>query len=135
MIYPIAIMKDSDSCYGVTVPDLKGCFSAGDTLKEAIDNAKEAIGFYLEEFIDSNKTIPDGGDIEKYCLDADYKGSTWFLVEIDITPYLGKSVKVNVTLPEMLIQKIDHKVSMDPTFRSRSGFLQKAAIDSLAKTN
>lgn len=31
MKYPIAIHKDKNSCYGVTIPDLPGCFSAGDT--------------------------------------------------------------------------------------------------------
>ena len=44
MRYPIAIETGDDShAFGVVVPDLPGCFSAGDTLDEAIDNAKEAI--------------------------------------------------------------------------------------------
>lgn len=29
--------------FGVVVPDLPGCFSAGDTLDEAIDNTQKAI--------------------------------------------------------------------------------------------
>jgi predicted RNase H-like HicB family nuclease len=49
MKYPIAIEPgDADHAYGVMVPDLPGCFSAGDTLDEAIDNAKEAIELWLE---------------------------------------------------------------------------------------
>ncbi len=40
MKYPIAIHKDEDSCYGVTVPDIPGCFSAGDTIDKAVINAK-----------------------------------------------------------------------------------------------
>jgi predicted RNase H-like HicB family nuclease len=36
MYFPIAIHKDPDSDYGVTVPDLPGCFSAGSTIDEAI---------------------------------------------------------------------------------------------------
>ena len=35
MNYPIVIHKDADSDYGVTVPDLPGCFSAGKTLDES----------------------------------------------------------------------------------------------------
>jgi hypothetical protein len=43
MKYPIAIESGyANHAYGVVVPDLPGCFSAGDTLDEAIDNAKEA---------------------------------------------------------------------------------------------
>ena len=37
MRYPIVIHKDPESCYGVTVPDLPGCFSAGNTVEEAPD--------------------------------------------------------------------------------------------------
>ena len=37
MRYPIAIERGTETAaYGVVVPDLPGCFSAGDTLDEAI---------------------------------------------------------------------------------------------------
>jgi predicted RNase H-like HicB family nuclease len=49
MRYPIAIeIGDEKSAYGVVVPDLPGCFSAGDTLDEAISNAEEAILAWME---------------------------------------------------------------------------------------
>lgn len=34
---------DADHSFGVVVPDLSGCFSAGDSLDEAMANAHEAI--------------------------------------------------------------------------------------------
>jgi predicted RNase H-like HicB family nuclease len=34
------------SAFGVVVPDLPGCFSAGDTLDKAVDNAHEAIDLW-----------------------------------------------------------------------------------------
>lgn len=34
MRYLVVIHKDKDSDYGVTVPDLPGCFSAGDSYKD-----------------------------------------------------------------------------------------------------
>jgi predicted RNase H-like HicB family nuclease len=43
MFYPAAIHKDPESAYGVTIPDLPGCFSTGDTIEEAIINGLEAI--------------------------------------------------------------------------------------------
>ena len=44
MFYPIAIEAgDETTAYGVTVPDLPGCFSAGDTLEEAVKNAKRRL--------------------------------------------------------------------------------------------
>lgn len=44
MKFPIAIEAGTDtSAFGVVVPDLPGCFSAGDALDEAYANAVEAI--------------------------------------------------------------------------------------------
>ncbi|EEZ3329037.1 type II toxin-antitoxin system HicB family antitoxin, partial [Escherichia coli] len=42
MKFPVVLHKDPGSDYGVTLPDVPGCFSAGCTVDEALDNAKEA---------------------------------------------------------------------------------------------
>jgi len=47
MQYPVVIHKDVESICGVTVPDLPGCFSAGETLEEAVESAQEAIACHL----------------------------------------------------------------------------------------
>ncbi len=39
--YPILIQKEPRSDYGVIVPDLPGCFSAGRTIDEALAMARE----------------------------------------------------------------------------------------------
>lgn len=60
MKYPIAIEPgDPQHAFGVVVPDLPGCFSAGDTLDEALDNAREAIELWLETVIDDGGTVPE----------------------------------------------------------------------------
>lgn len=48
-----------------------------------------------------------------------------------ITPYLGKSVRFNATLPENLLQRIDDRVQKDHRYASRSGFLAAAALREL----
>ena len=48
MKYPVVIHKDENSDYGVTFPDLPGCFSAGDTIEEALANAQEAAECHIE---------------------------------------------------------------------------------------
>ena len=47
--YDAVFEKEADGGYSVWVPDLPGCCSQGDSLKEAIDNIKEAIELYLED--------------------------------------------------------------------------------------
>jgi predicted RNase H-like HicB family nuclease len=59
MHYPIAIEPcDAEHAYGVVVPDLPGCFSAGDTLDEAIANAPEAIALWMEDLVERGEVAP-----------------------------------------------------------------------------
>jgi predicted RNase H-like HicB family nuclease len=48
MRFAFALHTDDRVKYSVTVPDLPGCFSAGDTLDEAVDMAREAIDAHCE---------------------------------------------------------------------------------------
>lgn len=48
LTYPAIFTKEGDS-YWVKFIDLEGCFSDGKTLAEAMENAKEAMGLYLED--------------------------------------------------------------------------------------
>ena len=132
MLFAIAIEPGDDNhAFGVVVPDIDGCFSAGDTLEEAIFNAKEAINAHLELLFDDGLDIPQATDINTHVNNSEYSGFIWHLIDIDITPFLGKSQKVNVTLPDLLIRKIDDIVARVPEYKSRSGFLAKAAINEL----
>lgn len=47
MKYPVAIEKGNNTCFGVSVPDIDGCSSAGDTLDEALNDVQEAIYGHL----------------------------------------------------------------------------------------
>lgn len=130
MFYPIAIEAgDHEHAYGVTVPDLPGCFSAGDTLDEAIKNAKEAITGHIELAVELGLDIPAVSTIEALATNPDYAGYTWALVEIDVIRLLGGSEKINVTLPRSLIDRIDRCVASHPEYKSRSGFLAQVALE------
>ncbi len=58
MLYPIVIHKDPESTFGVTVPDLPGCFSAGDTLDEALRMSQEAIELHIEGLLEDSDAVP-----------------------------------------------------------------------------
>ena len=48
MRYPVVLHTDDHVRYGVTVPDIVGCFSAGDSIDEALVSVQEAIALQLE---------------------------------------------------------------------------------------
>lgn len=43
------VHKDEDSAYGVTFPDLPGCFSAADRIEDILPNAIEALELWFED--------------------------------------------------------------------------------------
>ena len=85
MKYPIVIHKDSDSDYSVVIPDLPGCFSAGCTMEEAIDMAKEAAECHIEGLIMDSEPVPTASDVENHRDNPDFKDAIWAAVEIDIS--------------------------------------------------
>lgn len=48
MEYNAVFTSEKDGGFSVSVPELLGCFSQGDTFEEAQKNIKEAIELYLE---------------------------------------------------------------------------------------
>ncbi|WP_367346035.1 type II toxin-antitoxin system HicB family antitoxin [Stenotrophomonas bentonitica] len=59
MRYPILIEPgNATTAWGVVVPDLPGCFSAGDTLEEAMAGAEEAAAAWIEAALDEGRPIP-----------------------------------------------------------------------------
>ena len=89
MRYPIVIHKDPDSDYGVTVPDLPGCFSGGDTLDEAIEMSREAITGHIETLLMDGQPIPDKAPLEVHLADEFYADGIWALVEVDLSEISG----------------------------------------------
>lgn len=124
MEYPVIIHHEKNSAFGVTVPDIPGCFSAGDTLEEALHNTVEAIHGHLEILAEDGEDIPQATSVDNY-LDAD--GFIGF-VDIDITPYLGVTERVNITVPKLVLKKIDDYVKQHPEYDSRSAFLTEVSL-------
>jgi predicted RNase H-like HicB family nuclease len=124
MNYPIVIHKDADSDYGVTVPDLPGCFSAGKTLDEALRMAREAVELHLEGLIEAGEPIPLAQEIDRYAAEPDYAGGHWAFVAVDPESLRVKTQRVNVTIPERVLEALDRFAK--ERGESRSGLIVHA---------
>lgn len=134
MLYPVAIEKgDTDHAFGVVVPDIEGCFSAGNTLADALIQAKNAIELHLELLAEQGELPPEALPVDHYYQLEKYAGWIWSVVDIDVTPFMGKSSKINITLPSLLISKIENFTEENPSYKNRSAFLQTAAINEMKK--
>lgn len=124
MNYPIVIHKDKGSDYGVIVPDLPGCFSAGATLDEAVAMAREAIELHLAGIIEGGLPIPDPGSIERYKDNPEYGDGTWAVVTIDHGTLRVSAKRINITMPERVLDAVDRFA--EQAGETRSGLLVRA---------
>jgi predicted RNase H-like HicB family nuclease len=58
MRFPVVLHSDDGVRFGVTVPDLPGCFSSGDTFDEALESVQEAIDLHLECMAEDEEELP-----------------------------------------------------------------------------
>jgi predicted RNase H-like HicB family nuclease len=64
-MYPILIEDGTaDGAFGIIVPDLPGCFSAGDTLDEALDAVKVAVAAWIETAVSAGQTVPQPSSLK-----------------------------------------------------------------------
>ncbi len=126
MRYPVVIHKDAESIYGVTVPDLPGCFSAGDTLEEAVESAHEAIACHLEGIFMDGEPLPAKKSLETHQASDDNKAGIWALVNIDISKLSSKTKRINITVPARVLAIVDEAAAREG--ETRSGLLARAAL-------
>ena len=121
MLFPVVVHKDEKSDYGVTIPDMPGCFTAGTTLGEAINNIQEAAEcHYMDE-----SELPVASSLERFVNDSEYAGGIWVMVNIDLAKLKVKAKRVNITIPENLLHEIDRYAERNHL--TRSGLLAQAA--------
>jgi predicted RNase H-like HicB family nuclease len=126
MHYPALIHKDPDSAYGVIFPDVPGCFSAGDTLDETIQNAAEALAAHVSWLERDGDPVPSPRRPEEIFSDPalaeDREGAT--LVLIPLVRDLGSTTRINVSLDLGLLEAIDDAARRRK--QTRSAFIASA---------
>lgn len=125
--YP-ALFHEENGSYWVEFPDLQGCLTDGDTIEEAYEHAKEALGFYLD--VDDNSYNKPCAI--KKVVDAN-PGSLVMFIEYDSLEYAKKyktkTVKKTLSIPEWLN---DIALKQNINF---SSVLQEALINKLEDDN
>ena len=128
MRYPIAIETgDESTAFGVIVPDLPGCFSAGDTLDEAMAGAEEAAAAWVHATLDAGGSIPSPSSLEAFRTNADYAGWTFGVVTIDPTLLDDTSERVSITLPRRVLNRLDPVAKA--AGETRSGFIARLSLE------
>jgi len=128
MRFPIAIELGSETtAFGVVVPDLPGCFSAGDTLDEAMSGAEEAAAAWIDAALDTGDAIPTPSDLETLRGNPDYAGWTLGVITLDPALLDDTVERVNITLPRRILRRLD--ALAQAAGESRSGFIAHLTLE------
>lgn len=114
-----------DTAFGVIVPDLPGCFSAGDTLEEAFANAVEAIDGHVAVMVEDGASLPTPAEAGFHMADPDLAGMAWGFVEVPVEKHFGPAERINITIPARFLERMDAFARAEG--ESRSGFILRAA--------
>ena len=126
--YPIAIEPDTETtAFGVVVPDLPGCFSAGDTLDEAIAGAEEAAAAWIDATLDAGDAIPAPTTLENVRANPDFAGWTYGVITVDPALLDDRVERVNITLPRRVLERLDAQARA--AGETRSGFIAQLTLE------
>jgi predicted RNase H-like HicB family nuclease len=121
--YIALLRKERGSDYGVDFPDFPGCITAGRTLDEARGMAIEALALHVEGMLADREPIPEPSSLDVVMADPDNADGVAILVDVATKP--TRSVRINVMLPEDVVEAIDQRA------KNRSQFLADAAREKL----
>lgn len=128
MRYPVAIeLGDDRQAFGVVVPDLPGCFSAGDSLDEALGNAEEAVVAWIDAMLDAGQPIPQPSSIDALRdQHPEWAEWVWAVVQVDPARLDDKIERVNITLPRRVLAILD--AAAREAGETRSGYIARLAL-------
>jgi len=116
----LGVVERGEHGLGVFFPDVPGCVSAGDSLFEAMENSEHALAAHLELLARAGEELPEASS--EVAVDDGIDVAGYFLAHVELP---GKTVRLNITMDEGLVARIDRVAS------NRSAFLAEAARERL----
>jgi predicted RNase H-like HicB family nuclease len=132
MRYVAVVEKETDSAFGVWFPDVDGCFSAGETLEEAVVNAAAALRQHTEALESAGRRLPAACNVDDVLRDRDVKASIKRGAVLFAVPLLadaGRTVRINISLDKSLVDQID--IAASARGLTRSAFIAQAAREKI----
>jgi len=128
LLYP-AIIEKTDAGFAVFFPDV-ACGGAGDTMEEAVLDAEEGLSAHLFAMREAGVEAPKPTPLNAVKVDKDIEEVGRLLVRYQPPAH---SVRLNITMEETLLEKVDKRaVELGTT---RSGLLAEAAREFVTYTS
>lgn len=102
-LFPAVFTPESNGSYSVNFPDIEGCYTQGNNLKEAYEMAEDVLCLCLYDMEETNKPIPSPSNPKDIVKDDN---SFVAIIGVDTLEYRmfydNKAVKKTLTIPQWL---------------------------------
>lgn len=109
-LYPAIFLAEEKGGYSVSFPDIRGCYTQGETSKEAYNMAEEALSQMLSFMEDKHIHIPEASQIETIKAE---ENSFITMVNADTNAYRRmlnkKAVRKSISIPEWMDVMVKQK--------------------------
>ena len=106
-VYAALFEPAEEGGYNVSVPDVPGCFTCGDTMAESISMAEGALSMMLASYEDDGQPIPPARTIKE--LEIKNGFTSYILADTDQwrRKYNNRAVKKTLSIPSWLNEKAE----------------------------
>ncbi|MCP1109333.1 type II toxin-antitoxin system HicB family antitoxin [Ohessyouella blattaphilus] len=101
--YPAIFTPEEDGSYSINFPDLKGCYTCGDSLEDGLEMAEDVLALVLYGYETRGEDIPTPSKIKSLKLNNDEFANYVFCDTLEYRKmYNNKAVKKTLSIPEWL---------------------------------
>lgn len=105
MQYPIAMLKTGD-VFDVTIPDIPTLKVQGNTMTEAVSNARMAVFDYMHQCVQADSPLPTPSVVGSHLDNSKYAGYIWAIVHIELARVTGDDTELTIRLPARLMSQV-----------------------------
>src|SRR6202521_1204655 len=110
----VALVDGRAGAIGVVVPDLPGCSSGGATVDEALRNAQEAVGLWVDEMLAQGGKVPVPRPLEAAFADPEIAAALGEGAVLALVPLVrdsGRAARANISIAAGLFAAIDEEAA------------------------
>ena len=132
MKFPVAVKQLSAQMYEARVLDIPDAgVISGRSVDEALDKTQQHLRELIEVRLKGGEAVPSPRRIDDHRKEYDDNQWVWSLVSVDVVKLLGKCKRINITFPELLMERIDNYSNRHGS--SRSAVLAEAALSYISR--
>lgn len=131
-LFVALVHADDAGTYGVSFPDAPGVIAVGKSIGDALESGRKALRSHFNALEDEGFDVPVARTLEAVINDpafAEDRADALLVSAVPPAPKAGKSLRINISIDEFLLERID--MAAEKSGLTRSRFLVEGALKNL----